>query len=226
MKDLKLIIADNISDLRKKKGMTQAELAEKLSYTDKAVSKWERGESVPDITVLKAIADLFDVSLDYLVSEYHEKENIKRTYDRTQKNNRIAILIISIFIVVLFATLIFVILNSSPLSLKASLLTFVYATPVAFIVWLVFNSLWFNKRRNFTIISLLMWTSFFAIYSTLLFCGFNLWEIFLLGIPGQAIIICWSFIRSKVKAGSEYIKAKSTKKEQANEDLEEKQMQP
>jgi len=225
MKDLKLIIADNISDLRKKKGMTQAELADKLNYTDKAVSKWERGESVPDIAVLKTLADLFGVSLDYLVSEYHEKENTKKTYDRTQRNNHIAITIISIFLVALIATLVFVILDSS-ISLRASLLTFVYALPVAFIVWLVFNSVWFNKRRNFIIISLLMWTFFFALFATLLFCGINLWEIFLLGIPGQAIIICWSFIKSKVKAGSDYIKAKSSKKDQSVEISEEKQMQP
>lgn len=225
MKDLKLIIADNISDLRRKKGMTQAELAEKLSYTDKAISKWERGESVPDIAVLKSLADLFGVSLDYLVSEYHEKENTKKTYNKTQKNNRIAISIISIFIVVLLATLIFVVLNSSPVSLGASLLTFVFAIPIAFIVWLVFNSMWFNKRRNFTIISLLMWSSIFAIYATILFCGLNFWELFLLGLPGQAIIICWSFIKSKVKAGSEYIKSKSAKKGKNEETLDTK-MQP
>ncbi|MBQ8165289.1 MAG: helix-turn-helix transcriptional regulator [Clostridia bacterium] len=224
MKDLKLIIADNISDLRKKKGMTQADLAANLSYTDKAVSKWERGESVPDIVVLKAIADLFGVSLDYLVSEYHEKENKIKTYNKTQKNNRVAICIISIFLVLLIATLIFVILDSS-ISLQASLLTFVYAIPVAIIVWLVFTCMWFNKRRNFVIISLLMWTSVSAIFITLLFCGINVWEIFLLGIPGQAIIVCWSFIKSKVKAGSDYIKSKSSKKEQKSEEIQE-EMQP
>ena len=223
MKELKLIIADNISDLRKKKCMTQAELAEKLSYTDKAVSKWERGESVPDIVVLKSIADLFGVSLDYLVSEYHEKENTKNTYDRTQKNNHVAITIISIFLVLLVATLLFVILNSSG-SLDASFLTFMYAIPVAFIVWLVLNTLWFNRRRNFVIISFLMWTVLFAIYVTLLFCGINFWQLFLLGIPGQAIIICWSFIKSKVKAGSDYIKSKSVKKDKNTEP--QKEMQP
>lgn len=212
MKDLKLIIADNISDLRRKKGMTQADLADKLNYTDKAVSKWERGESIPDIIVLKNIADIFDVSLDYLVSEYHEKENKRRSYDKTQKNNRVAISIISIFLVALIATLTFVILNSS-FGLQTSLLTFIFALPVAMIVWLVFNSMWFNKRRNFIIISILMWTSGLAFYTILRLCDINLWEIFLLGIPGQAIIICWSFIKSKVKAGSEFIKAKSTNKE-------------
>lgn len=223
MKDLKLIIADNICELRKKKGLTQAELAEKLNYTDKAVSKWERGESVPDISVLKNIADLFNVSLDYLVTEYHEKGNTKKTFDRTQKNNRIAITIISIFLVALVATLMYVILNR-PLSDEKALMAFVFAVPVGLIVWLVFNSLWFNKRRNFIIISLLMWTCGFALYATLWLCKINIWEIFLLGVPGQAIIICWSFIKSKVKARSDSKKAKSEKKENKTDEKEEMQL--
>ena len=61
MEELREIIAKNISDLRKKSGLTQIELAEKLNYSDKAVSKWERGDSVPDVGVLKQIADLFGV---------------------------------------------------------------------------------------------------------------------------------------------------------------------
>ena len=71
MEDLKKIIARNIVDLRRANNMTQLELAEKLNYTDKAVSKWERGESLPDISVLKTIADLFGVKIDYLVTVDH-----------------------------------------------------------------------------------------------------------------------------------------------------------
>ena len=70
MVDLKPIIAKNITALRQSHKMTQIELAEKLNYSDKAVSKWERGESIPDVTVLKTIADLFGVSLDYLLESY------------------------------------------------------------------------------------------------------------------------------------------------------------
>ena len=58
MEDLKLIIAKNIVMLRRRDGMTQFELAQRLNYSDKAVSKWERGESVPDIAVLKALTDI------------------------------------------------------------------------------------------------------------------------------------------------------------------------
>ena len=71
MDDLKLIVAANITDLRKKNNITQAELAQRLNYTDKAVSKWERGESLPDVAVLKQIADIFSVKIDYLVTAEH-----------------------------------------------------------------------------------------------------------------------------------------------------------
>ena len=69
MEDIKPIIAKNITALRQGAKMTQIELAERLNYSDKSVSKWERAESLPDITVLKAIADMFEVPLDYLVRE-------------------------------------------------------------------------------------------------------------------------------------------------------------
>lgn len=71
MDELKVIIAENIQSLRRDAGMTQAALAEKLNYTDKAVSKWERGESVPDVAVLRDIADLFGVTVDYLLRQDH-----------------------------------------------------------------------------------------------------------------------------------------------------------
>ena len=67
MEGTKSTVAKNIVRLRQASGMTQAELAAKLNYSDKAVSKWERGESMPDVAVLSKIADLFQVSLDWLV---------------------------------------------------------------------------------------------------------------------------------------------------------------
>jgi len=71
MVDLKPIIAKNIIDLRKSMNWTQAELAQKLNYSDKAISKWERAESIPDVIVLKEIADLFHVKVDYLLEDEH-----------------------------------------------------------------------------------------------------------------------------------------------------------
>ena len=68
VEDLKPIIAKNIIDLRRTADITQAQLAEKLNYSDKAVSKWERGEAIPSVATLKEIADHFGVTVDYLIS--------------------------------------------------------------------------------------------------------------------------------------------------------------
>ena len=73
MNDIKDIFAKNLSELRQASGMTQLELGERLNYSDKTVSKWERGESIPDAGMLKQIADVFGVSVDYLLEEDHEK---------------------------------------------------------------------------------------------------------------------------------------------------------
>ena len=60
-------IGETISSLRKKKGMTQNELAEKMNVTDKAVSKWERDLSCPDINTISKLADILDVSVEELL---------------------------------------------------------------------------------------------------------------------------------------------------------------
>ena len=65
MNELK--IGERIAKLRETSGLTQAELAEKLGVTDRAVSKWETGGGYPDITLLAPIADVFGVSIDYLL---------------------------------------------------------------------------------------------------------------------------------------------------------------
>lgn len=196
MEDLKHIIAKNISDLRIEKGLTQLELAEKLNYSDKAISKWERGESIPNIIVLKEIADLFDISLDYLVSSEHPKEQlIKKVYSLTRMRNHAVITGMSILLVWLIATIIFVIIDLTPGDTNYHWLSFVYAVPVSVIVWLIFNSIWFDTHRNHFIISILMWTFLAAIHTNFLMLGYSTWLLFALGIPGQIIIFMWSKLK-------------------------------
>lgn len=60
-------IGETIANLRKQKGMTQSELAEKMNVTDKAVSKWERDLSCPDINTISKLADILDVSVEELL---------------------------------------------------------------------------------------------------------------------------------------------------------------
>lgn len=203
MEDIKSLIAANIVQLRRKSGMTQIELAEKLNYSDKAVSKWERGESVPDIAVLKNIADLFGVTVDYLITEDHEEEELAQSgidreellRKRTRKHRMITGM--SVLLVWLVAFLVFVILDISLSDTYAHLLCFMYACPTSAIVWLVFNAIWFDKRKNYAIISVMVWTLMAAVHLSVLAGGHNLWQLYLLGIPGQLIIILWSIIGKK-----------------------------
>ena len=201
MEDMKQIIAKNIAALRQASSMTQIELAEKLNYSDKAISKWERGESIPDVIVLKSIANLFGVTLDYLVEEDHtsvqpepapEQENPGRKH-RNQK----VVTTLSILIVWFVATLLYVILDAAVSAHWGIWLPFVYAVPVSMIVWLVFNSIWFNRRRNYFIISMLMWTGLVCVVLTVGAFGVPVWKLLYLGIPGQIAIIAWSCFKKK-----------------------------
>lgn len=200
MQELKFIIAKNIQKLRQEKGMTQWELAEKLNYSDKTVSKWERGESLPDIVVLKAVADLFEVTLDYLVEEEHDGKPVtKEIRDGNYRRNCYIITGTSIFIVVLIATLIFGILFMFFPGTEYPWLCYAYAVPAALIVWLVFNSIWFNPRKNFMIVSLLVWSLLLALYLTFSMMEYHIIPILLVGIPAQLIIWMWSRLKNKIK---------------------------
>lgn len=196
MNDLKPIIAKNITELRVSAGMTQIELAEKLNYSDKAVSKWERAESVPDVSVLFQIAELFGVSLDYLVHEQVKAAPVKEL-GRDKTRNRGLITGISIVLVWLLATMVYVSTDIASVEASYRWLAFVWSVPSSAIVWLIFNSIWFNQRINYIIISLLMWSGLAAVYLTLLAVGLNWWILFVLGVPGQIIIFMWSGIKMR-----------------------------
>ncbi len=200
MTDIKAIIAKNITELRVSRGMTQLELAEHLHYSDKAVSKWERGESVPEISTLKAIADLFGVTLDYLVQAEHtaaSTDNIPEA--KRKKRNRSVITAMSVIAVWFLALFSFVVMDIVPVEISTHWLSFLYALAVSLIVWLVFNSVWFNRRFNYVIISLFVWSLLACVHVTFLVYGKNIWQIFLLGIPAQLVILLWSRLRSPKK---------------------------
>lgn len=175
--------------------MTQLEIAEKLNYSDKAVSKWERAESVPDVFVLKQIADLYGVTVDYLLSEEHDKkEKCPAENDSVKKRKQIDIMSLAVALVWLVATLVFVILDITTGIKVSHYLCFVYAVPVSAIIWLVFNSIWFNKRTNYIIISVLMWSVLLSMCITFQLYGFNIKMLLWAGVPGQIIIFMWSLL--------------------------------
>lgn len=209
IKDLKPVIAKNIAELRRANDITQAELAEKLNYSDKAVSKWERGESVPDIMVLSEIADIFGVTVDYLLTEEKTPPaELVESDIKLLKKNRIIITAMSLFLVLLVSTFAFVIMNMAMEFRYWHFLSYLYALPVCSVILIVFNSIWFNTRYNFVYISMLMWSFLAAIILTFLACGINIAMLAAVGIPGQIIIIMWSQLKFTSKKLVSKLKSK------------------
>lgn len=198
MEEMKLAIAKNIAALRQASRMTQLELAEKLNYSDKAISKWERGESIPDVLVLKSIADMFGVSLDYLLeADHEEKPRPSQESPGYLHRNRKVTTTLSVLLVWFVATLAYVVMDLVIQQSVFKWIPFAYAVPVSMIVWLVFNSIWFNQRMNYYIISFLMWSGIACIVLTVAACGFWPWKLFYLGVFGQIAIVLWSRYKRK-----------------------------
>ncbi len=218
MNDIKATVARNIASLRLAHGMTQSELAEKLNYSDKAISKWERAESMPDISVLVKIAEIFGISLDALVrgaaSEKTEETPAEPETASEEiaaeepvpapapspyaKHNHRLFTQMSIMLVWIAALVTFVLISIlAPEVRLPKYLSFAYAIPASMIVWLVFNSIWFTRHRNYLIISLLMWSLLLALCLTLVPLSASVWQLLLLGLPGQAIIFFWSKLKKR-----------------------------
>lgn len=199
MEEIKMVVARNIAELRLLNNMTQLELAEKLNYSDKTVSKWERGESSPDIAVLVEMAHLFGVTLDYMVGNETVDERVKENKQKEARYNHKVITYISESCAWFVAIFAFIITSLIVQKMTFQWLYFVYALPVVLIIRLVFNSVWFNPRHNYFIISALMWSVLTAIYTTFLYFRIDVALIYLLGVAGQIVIVLWSFIKKPKK---------------------------
>ncbi len=202
---LKKQIGRNIVSYRKRSQMTQAQLAEKLNYSDKAVSKWERGESMPDVLTLVQIAEQFDVTVNDILVDPDAlptqtgpvvrvmgkavEKNLKRKADKR------IILSLSSLLVWFIALFCYVLL--SILDVPKSWVAFIYAIPADAIVLLSLRSAWKDFRWNQMLISAIMWGGLLSVFASVLAfvdagLWVKLWQIFLLGIPGQAAILLWS----------------------------------
>ena len=181
--------------LRTEHGLTQSKLAEQLNYTDKSISKWERGEAIPPVDVLKEIADLYGVSLDFLVSN---KDDVSHTVNAGKKKddaNKIIITLLAVSLVWIVATVLFV--YGITFAKKSFWIFFIAAIPITTVVLLIFNSIWGKRKYAFILVSVLIWTMLAAIYFAVLTApsSYNLWAIFIIGIPLQIATILWSQLK-------------------------------
>ena len=200
LEKLKDRIGDNIAIHRKRAGLTQAGLAERLNYSDKAVSKWERGESMPDVLTLLQLAEQFGVSVGELLEDPNQlpgnsgklEKAMTQVSEKALKRtaNKNVIQGLSTTLVWFVALLIFVVISS--FDLPYSWVAFFYAVPINAIVLLSLRSAWRDYRWNRVLISIIVWGFLLSIYTTfLVFLRFNMWKMFLLGIPGEIAIALW-----------------------------------
>ncbi len=197
MDNIKKIIGENITELRKQNNYTQQDLANLLTYSDKSISKWERGESTPDIEVLLKISDLFKVDINYLLTPLSEEEKQKRLkLEKKRNHSKVIISLLSCLTVWFIAIFLFV--SFKFIENRIDWIIFIWAIPATFIVLLIFNAIWGKMKWFFTICTILLWSFLASFYTNVfIYTDFNIWYVFLLGIPLQFALFLWSILIRK-----------------------------
>lgn len=188
-KNLAQIIAANLTAYRKLNGMTQAELAEKINYSDKSVSKWERGDGVPDIYVLALLAEIYGVTVNDLISEEKEPITAEKEEPKLKTMQKIMVPLLSAGLVWLVASIIFFVLKVGFPDIEKSWLVFVYAIPVSCIVLIVFTNLWWNLISRIISVSALVWSVATCIFLTA--PAQNVYFIYIIAAVLQVLTILW-----------------------------------
>ena len=200
--ELKNRVGSGIARLRRERGLTQAELAERINYSDKAVSKWERGESLPDVLTLMNLAQILETDLNTLtgcgaqealpeVPETPEEPKItEKLPPKHRRADRSAVQKLSSILVWVVALFLYMVLEA--FEVPHLWLLFVLAVPANAIVLLSLRSAWKIYGWNRVLISVIMWGFLLVIYLLLWLVGHvNVWKILLMGILGQAAIGLW-----------------------------------
>ena len=183
--------ANNIINLRKKNKLTQIELAEKLNYSDNAISRWERAEVTPNIETLVQISEIFNVPLNSLLEDNAVK--VSSAKDKKEIINKLAITLLFVSLVWFIAVIGFI---YGKLIFGLNLWTiFAWAIPASCLVMYPFNSYWGKYVYRFVILSVFVWTFLASIYLQCL--QYNIWLIFFIGIPLQVALGIWAFIKPK-----------------------------
>ena len=200
--ELKISLGAGIARLRRERGMTQAELAERINYSDKAISKWERGESLPDVVTLLNLAHELGTDLNTLTGctaqTLAEQEPVgepapetpaepkkrRRRADKTviQKLSSILVWVVALFLYMML----------DAFGVRNLWLLFVAAVPANAIVLLSLRSAWKIYGLNRILISVILWSALLTVYLLLLVTAkVNVWKILPMGLLGQAAIILW-----------------------------------
>jgi transcriptional regulator with XRE-family HTH domain len=197
------LLAKNLAFYRKASGLTQLELAEKFNYSDKSVSKWERGEGFPDVFVLKSLADFYGISVD----DFYLEEKKKITSQNHSLTKQVYIKLLSVGIGWLVTLMAFFGLTFLPPEATFQpWLNFVYGTLITGIILLVWDFIYHHRLLRVFDTSIVIWTGLLSLYLTILVVlgpQHNYPLLFLVGIPLEVLEILWFlFRRNKKKTGT------------------------
>ena len=190
--ELKLVTASNIIRLRTSKGLTQAELGAMLNYSDKTISKWERGEAIPDAFVLTRMADIFSVSVDYLLSSHDDwerppKNQVEEVHYSVERV--IAVAVIGVFTAYLIAFVTLWLMDVVEWRL------FLIALSTAILACLILLCIFKRTRHLQYVIALFVASLFLIIYFFLPVA--HPWQLFLILVPTEAVVILACNLRIK-----------------------------
>lgn len=189
-------VAKNLITYRKAAGLTQAEVAEKIHYSDKSVSKWESGNGIPDVYTLLQLSRLYGVSINAFLGEEVEVKRKEKSFGL-----QLLIMLLSSGIVWLVAIFSFALLQIIKPDGMWWLL-YLYAILANAIVMLVYAAIWHHRIINFLSVTTIIWMALVCCFLTVqLFVGNvpGLWCIFLVGVPLQVLEILWAFFRSLLR---------------------------
>ena len=185
---LREFFARNLAHYRKALGLTQSELAEKLNYSDKSISKWERGDGLPDLAVTAQLAEIFGLTVNDLIAE-KPRRRLMTT------RNKIIITLLSMGIAWLVATILFFLCEIIFPTIKVWWLFYIYAIPISAIVGIVFSCIWWKKIHLLASISTLIWSAALCVMLTVSIP--KIYLIFIVAAVLQIMTILWFLIKKQ-----------------------------
>ena len=177
--EVKENFSHNLIFLRKSRNLTQLQLATELNYSDKSISKWECGETLPDIATFSCIANFFEVSVDELISRPIDKVKITTL-------KQFLIMLAAFGLTWLVGSVCFFIIELATTDVKAWI-TFFFVMPCSAIVLFIFAMLWFSYISRFVSLSLLIWS--IAVLIHILLDEAISWYIYIIALVSDVLLL-------------------------------------
>ncbi len=192
---IEVIIAQNLIELRKSRNLKQSDLSEAIGYSDKTISRWENGTSIPDISTLVKLSEFYNIPLNDLIKENALEKSLE---DPNQKNEKLAKDFSNLGFIVFTIWLISGLIYVGLIMVQRPALWQVFVLAVSISSYFVFRVIRKNyniKWLNFLFLSLGVCCLVTAIY--LLLLEYNFWQLFFLIIPLEGICAVNTFIQKK-----------------------------